>query len=383
MIVLCGRWVFWPFVPRFSASLAADETDRDTRQHRLWRGIAGGVARRPRTIWVGTALALAALTAGISNLSLGLPGDESFTKEVGSVTGQHLIEAHFPGGVAAPAEILARAATADLVGAAARAVPGVADLQPAEVSANGQWARVRAVLTDPPESRAALRTVQTLRETVHAVPGAEALVAGQTAANLDNEQATNHDNWTVMPLILGVVLVVLMLLLRAVVAPLLLLASVVLSYLAALGAAGLVLDAVGHPRLWDALPLQTFLFLVALGVDYTIFLMTRAREEVARFGHAQGVLRALTVTGGVITSAGVVLAATFAALGVLPLVPSLQTAVIVAVGVLLDTVLVRTLLVPALSLDIGRRTWWPGRLSQATATRVPMVDRSAQPARTS
>jgi putative drug exporter of the RND superfamily len=161
--------------------------------------------------------------------------------------------------------------------------------------------------------------------------------------------------------------VILMLLLRAVVAPLLLLASVVLSYLAALGLAGLILDALGHPRLWDGVPLQTFLFLVALGVDYSIFLMVRAREEVAARGHRAGVLHALTVTGGVITSAGVVLAATFAALNVLPLVPSVQVAVIGSVGILLDTVLVRSLLVPALALDAGRRTWWPGRLGRVEA----------------
>jgi RND superfamily putative drug exporter len=151
-------------------------------------------------------------------------------------------------------------------------------------------------------------------------------------------------------------------LLRALVAPLVLLASVVLTYAAALGAAGLVLQAIDHPRIYFGLPLSTFLFLVALGVDYTIFLMTRAREEAGTLGHRPGVLHALTVTGGVITSAGLVLAATFSALGVLPLVPTLQTAVVVAVGVLLDTLVVRSLLVPALAVDLGPRVWWPGRL---------------------
>jgi putative drug exporter of the RND superfamily len=388
LVVLCGRWVFWPFIPRVDAALAAGRTsaggdaDQVARQHRFWWGVAGAVARRPRVIWIGTALALATLALGIGNLRLGLPGDESFTRAVGSVTGQHLIEAHFPDGAAEPAEILARAAAAGPVGAAARLVPGVAAVAPAEVSADGQWVRLRAVLADPPGSRAALRTVSALRDRVHRVPGAQALVAGETAANLDAEQTTNHDNWVVMPLILGVVLLILMLLLRALVAPLLLLASVVLSYLAALGAAGLILDAVGHPRLWNPLPLQTFLFLVALGVDYTIFLMTRAREEVARLGAAPGVLRALTVTGGVITSAGVVLASTFAALCVLPLVPSVQTAVIVAVGVLLDTVLVRSLLVPALSVHIGRWMWWPGRLGRLQPTRAPVLHRPPEPAGT-
>jgi RND superfamily putative drug exporter len=198
---------------------------------------------------------------------------------------------------------------------------------------------------------------------VHAVPGAQALVGGETAVQLDTERATDRDNWVVMPLILGVIFLILVALLRALVAPLLLVASVVLSYAAALGAAGLILTALGHPKLFSGVPLQTFLFLVALGVDYTIFLMTRAREEVGARGHAQGVLHALAVTGGVITSAG--LAATFAALGVLPLVPSVQIGVIVAVGVLLDTFLVRSLLVPALAVRVGPRLWWPGRPARA------------------
>jgi RND superfamily putative drug exporter len=160
---------------------------------------------------------------------------------------------------------------------------------------------------------------------------------------------------------------------------------VVLSFGAAMGTAGLILDAIGHSKLFYALPLQGFLFLVALGVDYTIFLMTRAREEVGKLGHRRGVLHALTVTGGVITSAGLVLAATFFALGVLPLVPSVQIGVIVAVGVLLDTFVVRSLLVPALAVDIGPRIWWPGRLARAEpqatpASPVEVMDRVPEPA---
>jgi putative drug exporter of the RND superfamily len=154
------------------------------------------------------------------------------------------------------------------------------------------------------------------------------------------------------------------LLLRSLVAPLVLLASVVVSYAAAMGAAGFILDAMGYPELYFGLPLQAFLFLVALGVDYSIFLMTRAREEVAAHGHRAGILRAVTVTGGVITSAGVVLAATFASLAVLPLTPSVQNAVVVSVGVLLDTFLIRSLLVPALALSIGPKVWWPSRLAR-------------------
>ncbi|MFD2764269.1 MMPL family transporter [Micromonospora eburnea] len=361
VLVLFGRWLFWPFVPRYSPDAVGVDV---AAEHGVWRRIAGFVGGRPRAVWLGTAAVLVALSFGMLNLSIGMPHDESFTKEVGSVTGQRMIEAHYPSGSASPAEILAAAGQAGQVVAAARTVPGVAEVGEPEPSADGRWVRVAVVLADTPDSDAALDTVERLRAAVHAVPGAQALVGGDTAYLIDEQRTVSRDNWTVAPLVLAVVLFILVVLLRALVAPLLLLASVVLSYAAALGAAGLILDAMGYPNLFVGIPLQTFLFLVALGVDYTIFLSTRAREETARLGHRRGVLHALTVTGGVITSAGVVLAATFGALNVLPLVPSVQTAVIIGVGVLLDTFLVRSLLVPALALHVGRRTWWPSTLAR-------------------
>ncbi|GAA4713131.1 MMPL family transporter [Phytohabitans rumicis] len=356
ILVLCGRWLFWPFVPRYTESAVGHDVAED---HGVWAKVAGGVGRRPRLVWIGTAVALVALTLGIGNLSLGLPASETFTKEVGSVTGQRLIERHFPDGAASPALILATAGTSDQVVAAARGAAGIADVPAPRLSADGAWVRIDAVLTDAPDSDAAKDTVDRLRAAVHAVPGAQAVVGGDTATELDTQRAANRDNLVVIPLILGVVFLILVVLLRALVAPLLLIGSVVLSYAAAMGAAGFVLDAMGYTKLFYGLPLQTFLFLVALGVDYTIFLMTRAREEVRQVGHEPGMLRALTVTGGVITSAGLVLAATFAALGVLPLVPSVQTGVIVAAGILLDTFLIRSLLIPALVLHVGPRVWWP------------------------
>ncbi|MBE1491258.1 MMPL family transporter [Plantactinospora soyae] len=368
VLVLFGRWLFWPFVPRYSADQVTHDVAED---HRGWAKVAGFVGRRPRTTWIGTVVALGVLTLGIGNLSVGLPGDEFFTKEVGSVTGQRMIETHWAAGTLAPAEILASAGSADDVVRVAGAVDGIAEVGEPQRSADGRWVRVPAVLADDPGSRAAMESVDRLRDALATVSGADALVAGETAFQLDTEEVTNRDNRVVMPLILAVVFVILVLLLRALVAPLLLMISVVVSYVAALGAAGLVLDALGHPRLWVGIPLQAFLFLVALGVDYTIFLMTRAREEVAVLGHRRGVLHALTVTGGVITSAGVVLATTFAALGVLPLVPSVQTGVIIAVGVIIDTFLVRSLLIPALALHIGPRTWWPGRPARTTTEPVP------------
>ncbi|GIJ27050.1 putative membrane protein ActII-3 [Micromonospora qiuiae] len=376
VLVIFGRWLFWPFVPRYSPDAVGLDV---AAEHGVWRRIAGFVGQRPRAVWMGTAAALVALSFGIGNLSIGLPGDQTFTTQVGSITGQRMIEAHYPSGTVAPAEILAAAGQADQVVAAARTVPGVAEVGEPETSPDGRWVRVAAVLADTPDSDAALDTVGRLRDAVHAVPGAQALVGGDTAYLIDEEQTVSRDNRTVAPLVLAVVFVVLVLLLRALVAPLLLLASVVLSYVAAVGAAGLILDTMGYPKLFVGIPLQTFLFLVALGVDYTIFLATRAREETARLGHRQGVLHALTVTGGVITSAGVVLAATFGALNVLPLVPSVQMAVIISVGVLLDTFLVRSLLVPALALEIGSRTWWPGRPSSPAGRRAERPVREPVP----
>ncbi|WP_327000053.1 MMPL family transporter [Dactylosporangium sp. NBC_01737] len=362
VLVLFGRWVFWPFVPRFTPGIEGQDVAAD---HGVWARIARLVGSRPRTVWLGTAAVLAALTFGVTNLSVGLPGDETFTKEVGSITGQRLIERHYPGGTLAPAVVIAAAGTAAPVADAARTVDGVATVGEPQRSADGRWVRIEATFTTEPTGPAAQQALQRLRDAVRTVPESQALVGGDTAYEVDGDAVTSRDNLVVIPLVLAVILVVLMGLLRAVVAPLVLLASVVLSYAAALGAAGFLLDAMGHPRLWSAVPLQTFLFIVALGVDYTIFLMTRAREEAAQLGHRQGVLHALTVTGGVITSAGVVLAATFAALTVLPMVPSVQIGVIVTAGVLIDTLLVRSLLVPALAVHIGRAAWWPGRLSHA------------------
>lgn len=356
VLVIFGRWLFWPFVPRVGQDDAA--TGRVT----WWGRVADVVGRRPRLVGVGTGAALIAVSFGVGNLSIGMPGDEYFTTPVGSITGQHLLADHYPGGTTSPADIVAAAWSATAVVDAARAVPGVAEVGDPQRSADGRWVRVAAVLDAPGESAAATATVGRLRSALDAVPNAQALVGGEAAVTLDTERVAARDNRVVMPLILLVVLAILALLLRALVAPLVLLVSVVVSYVAALGAAALILTAIGHPRLWVGIPLQTFLFLVALGIDYTIFLMTRAREEVAGLGHRAGVLQALSSTGGVITSAGVVLAATFSALAVMPLVPSIQTAVIVAAGVLLDTMVVRSLLVPAVVVGLGRRTWWPGPL---------------------
>ncbi len=357
VLVLLGRWVFWPFTPRYEPGGAP-------AQHRAWERVAGHVQRRPRRLWIGTSAGLAALALGVTTLSGGLPFSQMFTSTPESVIGQQALEEHFPGGSGDPADILVRQGYENEAASEAAEVPGVVSVQ--EQGASEGWVRLSAVLTDATDSDAAKETVQRLRTAVHEIDGADALVGGSTAIELDTEAAVERDERVVIPLILGVVLVVLLVLLRAIVLPIVLLLSVVLSYAAALGTSALLLNVLGYDAYSQAfipLPLFAFLFLVALGVDYTIFLMTRAREEVRRTGDARGgVLRALVVTGGVITSAGLVLAATFAVLAVLPVVPMLQLGVVVAVGVLLDTLVVRSLLVPAATLDLGSRAWWPSKL---------------------
>jgi putative drug exporter of the RND superfamily len=353
LLVLLGRWVFWPRIPRYGSATVA--------RPGVWGRLATVIGRRPRMIWTLTTVALVAVSLGVLGIKFGQAANDTYITDVGSVRGQRLVEAHYPSGASNPALIIAAASSADAVVATAGAVPGVAGAKVAGTSPDGHWVRVDAVLADPPDSAAAKDTVDRLRTALRPVAGADALVGGQTATLLDTARAAARDDVVVMPLILAVVFGVLVLLLRALVAPLLLAASVVLSFVAAWGAAGLVMRLIGHPHLDPTMPLWGYLFLVTLGVDYTIFLMTRAREEVGRLGNRAGVLSALTVTGGVITSAGVVLAATFATLLVLPVVAVVQIGLAVALGVLLDTFIVRTLLVPALALDVGARVWWPGR----------------------
>jgi len=233
-------------------------------------------------------------------------------------------------------------------------------------------AYLESTLTAPPDSQAASATIDRARAAVHAVPGADAKVGGNTAINLDVQRAAEHDRNLIIPLILGVVLVILGVLLRALAAPLILLGTVVLSFAAALGVSALAFNHVlGFGGADTSFPLFVFVFLVALGIDYNIFLMTRVREEAARSGPRRGALTGLAVTGGVITSAGAVLAGTFAVLGTLPLTFAAEIGFAVAFGVLLDTVVVRSVLVTALNLDLGRWMWWPGRLSREPVRHEP------------
>ncbi|QUF08268.1 MMPL family transporter [Actinosynnema pretiosum subsp. pretiosum] len=356
VLVLFGRAAFWPRRPAHGSP--HPETSG------LWGKVAGLVGAKPRATWVITVLVLLAGVAFVPQLKAsGTAQSDIFLTEVDSVAGQEVLSRHFPGGSGSPTVVLARESSADAVLAATSGVDGVSNAQVAG-AAQG-LVRINATLADPADSEAATATVQRLRDAVHAVDGAEAKVGGPTATQLDTQNTSARDRLVIIPIVLLVVFLVLVLLLRSLVAPLLLMATVVLSFGATMGVSALLFNHVfGFPGADPVVPLFGFVFLVALGIDYNIFLMTRVREETARLGTREGMLKGLTITGGVITSAGVVLAATFSALAVLPILFLAQLAFIVAFGVLLDTLIVRSLLVPALGVDIGRKIWWPSKLAK-------------------
>ncbi|MFF5188892.1 MMPL family transporter [Streptomyces sp. NPDC000345] len=362
LLVICGRWIFWPVIPRFGSS---DPTERG-----VWARTGRGIARRPRMIWAVTALALAVCSLGLIQLRAeGISNADAFTGKPDSITGQQVSEEYFPAGSGDPLVIVSDQAQARQVGQAVAAAEGVVptSLGLPEGTKPFYDGKVlfEATMAAPADSEAAKQTVERVRDAVHAVPDADAKVGGGTAALLDMERATTHDNLLIIPLVLAVVLLILGALLRAVVAPLLLVGTVILSFASALG-----ISALAFRHLFDYagestdFPLFVFVFLVALGIDYNIFLTTRIREEAARQGTRKGVVTGLATTGSVITSAGLVLAGTFAALATLPMVAFAEIGFAVALGVLLDTFVVRSVLVPALFLDVGPRVWWPHRLAR-------------------
>jgi putative drug exporter of the RND superfamily len=367
MLAIFGRRAFWPRVPHVGDT-GADET------HGAWRRVGDRVAARPRRVWAGTATLLAVCAVGLVTFSTDLTQGNAFRDEVESVTGQDLLAQAFPGGGTAPTDVVV--SSPDRVPAVTRALEGfdrVAEVRPA--AEGGGRVLLQATLAVDPYSTEAYDLVDPLRERVRAADP-EALVGGATAVEADLRAANVRDTARIVPITLAVVLLVLVVLLRSLLAPLLLIGTVILSFLAALGVGAVVFDVVfGFPGSDTSLPLYAFVFLVALGIDYNIFLMARVREEVARHGTHDGMLRGLAVTGGVITSAGIVLAGVFSVLAVLPLVFLTQIGFVIAFGVLLDTFLVRSVLVPALVLDIGDRVWWPSRpragAPGATVSSVP------------
>ncbi|MEU1228921.1 MMPL family transporter [Streptomyces sp. NPDC005828] len=355
LLVIAGRWVFWPLVPRHGAAV------RSSRP--IWERVGRTVAARPRRSWIASLVVTGALALCSLGLDMGLSQTEWFQTKPESVVAQEKLAEHFPAGAADPATIIVKTSDADEATRVAKATKGVVEVRTVSRTPDGSLTQLAAVLEGTPDSEAAKNTVEALREKT------DGLVGGTAAQALDKETATARDLKVVIPLVLLVVLFVLIWLLRSLVAPFVLLATVVVSYFAALGASNLIFENVmDYPGVDWSIPLLGFVFLVALGIDYNIFLMHRVKEEAAVHGHDKGVLIGLSSTGGVITSAGLVLAATFAVFAGLPLVAMAQMGFVVCIGVLIDTFLVRTVLVPALALDLGPRFWAPGALAKSGAT---------------
>ncbi len=377
-LLMAGRWLFWPRIPHVVEHDAEGHAVRTKGKAGLWERISVLVARRPRRTWAITAVALALACLLVPTLKAsGTAQTDVFLTEVDSIAGQQALSEHFPGGSGNPVVIIAPEAAAEQAVSTVAGIDGISG-EPTVVTeagagpqaagapplvVNGE-VQIQATLDAAADSEAAENTVRAVRDAVHAIPefGDTILVGGNTAIQIDTVDTSASDLRLIIPVVLGAVLLVLILLLRSLIAALLLVVATVLSFGAALGVSAFVFNNIfNFPGADPAVPLFAFVFLVALGIDYSIFLMTRAREEVAFYGPHDGVMRGLRLTGGVITSAGVVLAATFAALAVLPILFLAQIAFIVAFGVLLDTFVVRTLLVPAAAIDMGWFTWWPIR----------------------
>ncbi|PRY69951.1 RND superfamily putative drug exporter [Glaciihabitans tibetensis] len=352
-LVLFGRGLFWPYIPRFGSA--------DPSAKGVWARLGARVARRPLAVAAIGVMILGGLSVGVTQLRTGLAQTEVFISEPESVRGQNLIAESFAAGSGSPTTVIVNSAFADEAVDVASAVPGVDAATIGE--SDGTITEISVVLAAAAETEEAFDTVRALRADLGALDGADALVGGSDAQALDVSTATLADQNLVIPLILALVFLVLMILLRSLLAPLLLLFTVVASYFASLGLSWVLFRTVfDFPAMDTNVVLLSFLFLVALGVDYNIFLVTRANEEAKLVGTRAGMIRALSATGGVITSAGILLAAVFAVLGVLPLITLTQIGIIVCVGVLLDTLLVRTVIVPALAFISGDGFWWPRKL---------------------
>ncbi len=356
LLVITGRWVFWPYKPRYGS---ADPTSRGP-----WARIGQRIAGRPRSVWILTAVILAVFSLGLIGFRFGtLTQAQSYRGTPSAVAGEKVLAAHFQAGSGQPVQVIGKATAAAPLRAALASTKGIAAVSPPVV--RDGLVLVQGTLAVPPDSQAAYATVSRVRDAVHAVPGADAKVGGATAINLDVENYAIRDRNVIIPLVLVVVLIILALLLRAVVAPLLLIGTVILSFFGSLGISAVFFKYVfGFAGADNSMPLFAFVFLVALGIDYNIFLMTRVREETIKSGTHRGMLAGLAATGGVITSAGLILAGTFATLGTLPLVILTEIGFTVALGVLLDTLIVRSVLVTALTLDVGRHIWWPSKLAR-------------------
>ncbi len=390
LLVIFGRAAFWPFRPKVGAHKAAVEGPHVIvgleGVRGLWKRVGTLIASRPRTTWIAALLLLLLAVAGLPSLKAsGVPQTDFLLAQSQAVDGQVVLGNHFDAGSGSPAVIIADQSTYPAVIAAAEKVDGVSTVTvqslPSASAPTGPPVAgampvaadpkivegrvlINATLTFQADSKEAEAVVADLRTQLVTVDPT-AIVGGVTAIALDTNTTAQADLLKIIPIVLLVILIILMLLLRSILAPVILIVSVVVSYAAALGVSALVFNNVfNFPGADASVPLFGFVFLVALGVDYNIFLMTRVREESLKIGTRPGILKGLAVTGGVITSAGVVLAATFAALGVIPLLFLVQLAFIVSFGVILDTIIVRSLLVPAFAYDLGNKIWWPSKLGR-------------------
>ncbi|HEX7483981.1 MAG TPA: MMPL family transporter [Candidatus Saccharimonadales bacterium] len=378
LLVAFGRGSFWPARPKYHPGTVAEAAKNNQDISKLWNWVGRIISRRPRTTWIITALLLIAGGAGILQLKAnGVPQTDLILTQSEAVDGQAVLAKHFDSTIGTPMVVIANADRQNTVTTALMNLDGVTaatgytgqDGRPGQAALpakviDGKVLINATLATTETDSDEAEATVRNARTALAAIDP-DALVGGTTAIALDTNDTATNDLKKIIPIVLAVIFVILILLLRSIIAPLLLIITVVISYVAALGVSALVFNHIfGFPGADASVPLFGFVFLVALGIDYNIFLMTRVREESKKIGTLQGIIRGLGKTGGVITSAGIVLAATFAALGIIPILFLAQIAFIVAFGVLIDTIIVRSLLVPALSYDIGRFIWWPSKLAR-------------------
>lgn len=412
LLMVFGRKAFWPLLPRYHE----ERKEEDDQTKPLWGWVGRLVKKHYRVLWISVSLILLVSSLGLMQLKAdGVPQSEFLLGESVARNGQKIIDEHFPGGSGTPAYIIAPEAKLDEALAILEADSGVDSVNaksndsPSGMLPLGKAAEeikasiaeqipetvpgrdniieqaypfkdatavvvddellLEATLQDTADSDAAQATIERLREKLSALDSS-IQVGGTAAVQLDTRISSQHDRAVVIPAVLIVITIILMLLLRSIAAPIMLLLTTIVSFTATLGLSALVFNHIfGWPGADPSVVLYCFIFLVALGIDYNIFLMTRVREESAKSGTRTGTIKALIVTGGVITSAGIVLAVTFAALAVIPILFLAQLAFIVGVGVLVDTLIVRSLLVPSLSYDLGRFTWWPSRLSRKKTTK--------------
>ncbi len=351
-LVVFGRWIFWPLVPKYGSPDAISRSP--------WGKLGRAVSKKPVLVAIVGFAVLGAMATGLTTLNVGLSQNDRFIVKPEAVLGQERLAEAFSAGSSAPAAIVVPASDVDEVIEGVLEVDGVSSAEPGP--SNDEIAQINVVLDADPESERAFEIIADLRLALDDLGDGSGLVGGIDAEGLDLRDAQQRDQSLVIPLILVLVFVVLVVLLRALLAPVLLLLAVVASYFSAVGIGWIIFATIfGFPGVDTTVLLFSFLFLVALGVDYSIFLVTRAKEEVPLLGTSEGMIRALAATGGVITSAGILLAAVFAVLGVLPLIALTQIGVIVCIGVLIDTLLVRTVIVPAMTFIAKDRFWWPRR----------------------